>query len=405
MAAVGFGRRKDPADDFWTLFGRAGELEEAEEYGELLMLADRLITEGAGYAPAYGEHMGHVHRYRVVALGELGRGGEAWEHFSLVLPQFLAAGPRSGSTVRVLRLAMGDFLLRAGHDAAAYELLDLALEECRSGWLHAEAVETDYSIAAIEVNAGRFAAAESRVRSMADRLAIVQVPEADRARIGAWRRWTLVAALNGQERFHEAERAAAAAQAAAVAHEGPGGDLGRNVRLARARALAGSGRAYEAEAECRAVLQEIDIHDRAYRGQLCVLRTVLGRAFTAQRRHDQAVADLEAAVAHGCASLGAGDPLTVDAALALAEARTARAGAGDTAEARRVLETAVREGEAGMHRGHPWLQTARERLSAATDRIETDAARSAHLPARPWKSRVQPGLRPCWDCGDNVWEP
>ncbi|MGW0662070.1 hypothetical protein [Streptodolium elevatio] len=392
---------KGGAGDFWASFELAERLEDDRRFAELLALTDQLLAHGAAWTPALGEHMGRVHRYRLVSLGELGRGPEAWAHFGVVLSQFLAA-PQAGDSVRVLRQTMGDVLLRLGHDGPAQELFALALADSRANASPADTVELESTIAAIEVNAGRYAEADRRLDALTSRLAIMQIAEEQRARLRALVLWMQVVVRNGQERFREAEQVGVAAVAACVAHEGPGGDVGRNARIARARALVGLGRAYEAETECRLVLDhEIDVDEPAYAGQLCVLRTVLGRAFTVQRRHDQAVADLEAAVADGCRSLGAGDPLTLDAVLALVAARRARGGADDAGEVLRLLETAVREGEAGPDSGHPLVGAARERFGEAKFRPEAEAAGRA--PVRPWRARVQPGLRPCWNCGGTIW--
>lgn len=397
-----FWRQPVGTGEFWARLEHADTLEDDGRYAELLALTDQLLLDGYGSMPAFGEHMARVHRYRLVALGGLGRGPEAWAHFGTVLSQFLAT-PQPGDSVRVLRCAMGDILLRLGHDDHAQEQFALAVAESRACASPADTVELDALIAASEVNAGRHAEAERRLRALATRLAIVQIAEAERVRIRGLTLWMLAVALNGQGRFREAEATSAKASAAYVAHEGPGGDLGRNARLARARALVELGRAYEAEAECLLMFDEFDVADRLYAGQLCVLRTVLGRAFTVQRRHDQAVADLEAAVAHGCEAEGAGDPVTLDAVLALAAAHHARGGTEDATAAQRLLETAVREGEAGPDAGHPLVAAARERLTELTTRMELEVAARDGVPVRPWRSRVQPGLKPCWNCGDHIW--
>lgn len=402
VAVARFWRQQVGPDEFWARVQHADWLEDAGQYAELLYLADELLAEGRAYLPAFGEHMARVHRFRLVALGELGRGPEAWAHFSAVLPQFLAT-PQAGDAVRVLRCAMGDILLRLGHDDHAQDLFGLAVAECRVCASPADVVELEAQIAASEVNAGRHTDAERRLRALAQRLAIVQTAEAERARLRAVVLWMTVVVLNGQGRFREAEAASAEALSACVAHEGASGGLGRNVRLARARALVELGRAYEAEAECRLMLAELHVDEPSNVGQLSVIRTVLGRAFTVQRRHDQAVTDLEAAVAGGCAAQGPADPLTLDAVLALAAARRARGGADDPREAVRLLETAVREGEAGPDSGHPYVGAARERLAELVARMEAEAPARDGTPVRPWKSRVQPGLRRCWDCGNHVW--
>ncbi|WP_436776212.1 hypothetical protein [Yinghuangia sp. YIM S09857] len=390
-------------DEFWARFELADRLEDDGRYPELLALTDQLLVDCTAFMPPFGEHLSRVHRHRLVALGELGRGQEAWAHFGVVLPQFLAA-PQAGDSVRVLRHAMGGILLRLGHDGPAQELFALALTDCQATASPADVMDLETLILASEVNAGRYAEAERRLDALASRLAVAQIPEEQRARLRAVVPWLGVVVRNGQERFSDAERMSVQAVAACVAFEGPGGEMGRGARLARARALVGLGRAHEAETECRMVLDhEIDVDEPAFGAQLCVLRTVLGRAFTVQRRHDQAVADLDAAVADGCRSLGASDPLTLDAVLALVAARRARGGADDADEALRLLETAVREGEAGPDSGHPLVREAREQLAELTSRAEAEAAAPQRAPERPWKARVQPGLRPCWDCGGTIW--
>ncbi|MCF2527893.1 tetratricopeptide repeat protein [Yinghuangia soli] len=347
---------------FWRRLREAEQHLQGRRFAESLAMLDWVIVEGSGrYLPPFGECMGQVHVCRLFALAELGRAPEAWEHFSSVMPGFLATGPQAGDSVRALRAMMGQILLRHGHDDAAQEHFALVLAECQATGNSAEALAWNVKFVGYEVVTGRAEAGERRARVVLPQLDAVQMAEEDRKKSTGLVRGLLAIALAESGRPDEGVREAESAVAELTGLHGSDCDCADLARRIRAFALVESGRADEAEAELRTMLAAFDTEDHAGRTQLGSLRSVLGQALVAQGRHAEAVAELRPAIPLLSSTQGSGAPVTLDAASVLARALQA---SGEPAEAREILSAALQAGESGPDRGHPEVARIRERLAA-----------------------------------------
>ncbi|MEU8135823.1 tetratricopeptide repeat protein [Streptodolium elevatio] len=339
------------------------QLWEASRIDDVLRTVDDVIAVCEREFAPRGAELGHLHTVKMNALGEAGRVAEARAHFGAVLPGFVAAGKHAGDAVPQLRTAMAGTLARYGDIAGAWEQYKLALAQRQKGRWSLRAFAAEVNVAGSLALAGGYAQAEAWLRALAGELLSVR-DLAERMEADAALRTNLSFALIGLGRFAEAEENARLAAEAFASLEGPMGDSTRAARGNLASALVELGRAVEAERESRALIGWHEAYGRQDMPGVATLRTTLGRALAAQGRLDDAVAELRAAVDLGCATQGPSGWRTVQAVVALADLHTRM---DDWAEARTLLETAVREGDATGRQDNPWLPIARARLAAVTE--------------------------------------
>lgn len=339
------------------------QLWEAERADDVLGAVDAVIADCEREFAPRGPEAGQAHTVKVDALGRVGRVAEARAHFEAVLPEFVAAGKHAGDSVPSLRTAMAKTLMRYGDIAAGWEQQKLALAQRRTGRWTNQTFAAEVNAAGGLATAGGYAQAEAWLRGLSGELLSVRDP-VGRMVADAALRTNLAFALIGLGRYAEAEEHARVAAEGFASLYGPGCGSSRTARGNLAAALVELGRAREAEQECRALIDFHRADGSLDAPGVATLRTILGKALAAQGRLDEAVAELRAAVDLGCATQGPSGGRTVQAVVALADLHTRMDG---WAEARSLLETAVRAGDATGRRDNPWLPIARARLAVVTE--------------------------------------